>query len=477
MKLHQRLVTLGIRELPKYEMGLTPVEKQIDVTDALPEIRALGSSASPLDLERILTRARVPVIQRHLKKGTLIYTELLDGIEKQLRDAVRDAGFSVGSFTGEDKTGLAAFLRGDNDVLIGSSAISTGVDGLQAVCDTLILNVLPWTAAQYDQIKGRIYRQGQRRDVTVVLPLTFATVNGERWSWCDSKMQRLEFKRSIADAAVDGVVPIGHLRSPQQALKDQLGWLKRLDEGEVETIRRPRLLIPLPPANADEDERRRVRYGEFSRMNNRINTTHSAATHERMQADPEEWAEYHSRYRQQRQDWSFVPFEDMVRYYADDHGLVIGDFGCGEAHVAAALAGRHTVHSFDHVAINGTVQACDMSHTPLESASLDAAIFCLSLMGSNFGDYLREAARVLKRDRVLHIYEATTRFGSTGAEVEANRQAFMRSLRGFGFDVVDMADHWKFTYIKAIRSRRAPLTDATITFRQLASESPALAAD
>jgi hypothetical protein len=477
MKLHQRLVTLGIREQPNYDMGLTTVAEQVDVSDALPDIRALGSSASPLDLERILTRARLPVIQRHVKKGTLIYTELLDGIEKQLRNTVRDAGFSVGSFTGEDKTGLAAFLRGEIDVLIGSSAISTGVDGLQAVCDTLILNVLPWTAAQYDQIKGRVYRQGQQSDVTVVLPLTFATVNGERWSWCDSKMQRLEFKRSIADAAVDGVVPIGHLRSQQQALKDQLGWLKRLEEGEVETISRPRLLIPLPPADADEDERRRARYGEFSLMNNRINVTHSTATHQRMQANPDEWGEYHSRYREKRRDWPLVPFEELIRYYADEQGLVIGDFGCGEADLGAALSDRHIVHSFDHVAINDSVIACDVAHTPLEQASLDVAIFSLSLMGSNFADYVREAARVLKRDRVLHIYEATTRFGSTPAEVEANRRAFRQSLRDFGFDVVDMADRWKFTYVKAMRSGRAPLEDATIAFKHLASESRELAAD
>ena len=72
-------------------------------------------------------------------------------------------------------------------------------------------------------------------------------------------MQRLAFKRSIADAAVDGVVPIGHLRSPEQALKDQLGWLKRLDEGAVETISRRPLRHP-----AAAGRRRRGRRGDGS---------------------------------------------------------------------------------------------------------------------------------------------------------------------------------------------------------------------
>jgi hypothetical protein len=39
----------------------------------------------------------------------------------------------------------------------------------------------------------------------------------QRWSWCESKMQQLRFKKSIADAAVDGAVPEGHLRTPAQA--------------------------------------------------------------------------------------------------------------------------------------------------------------------------------------------------------------------------------------------------------------------
>jgi hypothetical protein len=151
-----------------------------------------------------------------------------------------------------------------------------------------------------------------------------------------------------------------------------------------------------------------------------------------MQADPEEWGEYHSRYRQTRREWPLVPFEQLIDYYADDQGLVIGDFGCGVAGLAAALGDRHTVCSFDHVAIDASVTACDVAHTPLKQASLDVAIFCLSLMGSNFADYLREAARTLKRDRVLHIYEATTRFGSTHAEVEANRRGFRQSLTSGG---------------------------------------------
>lgn len=53
------------------------------------------------------------------------------------------------------------------------------------------------------------------------------------------------------------------------------------------------------------------------------------------------------------------------------------------------------VHSFDLVSPNERVTACDMAHVPLEDASVHVVVFCLSLMGTNLADFLREAHRVL----------------------------------------------------------------------------------
>ena len=36
-----------------------------------------------------------------------------------------------------------------------------------------------------------------------------------------------------------------------------------------------------------------------------------------------------------------------------------------------------------------------MAHVPLKDASVHVAVFCLSLMGTNLADFLREAHRVL----------------------------------------------------------------------------------
>ena len=57
--------------------------------------------------------------------------------------------------------------------------------------------------------------------------------------------------------------------------------------------------------------------------------------------------------------------------------------------------GSQRVYSFDHVAINDKVTACDMKKVPLADEALDVAIFSLSLMSKNWHEYIKEANDVL----------------------------------------------------------------------------------
>ena len=457
IRLHQKLVTMGLRWLPNYEYIFEQIEHPVDCSEYLVDIKALGKNGNPLALESILTQARLPVIREQIKPKTLIYTHYIQGIDKILYDALTEDGWSVGFYTGDDKSGLDAFVDGSLDVLIGSSAISTGVDRLQEVCNRLIINVLPWTHAEYLQLKGRIYRQGQKQDkVEVIVPVTYAEFSDQRWSWCESKLQRLKFKKSIADAAVDGVVPEGHLRTPAQAYQDVMNWLERVESGELNVITRQKIVVPLPESD-EQDVQRRVRsYGDFSQMNNRWNRTESSKTHERLKQNPEEWMEYHTQYRKARENWTVVPYEELIKWFEKREGYHIADFGCGEAKIADALKDKHTVYSFDHVAINDDVIACDMKNVPLEDEVLDAAIFSLSLMGNNFAEYIQEAHRCLKLDGQLHIIEATSRF--------CNRELFCNQLKKFGFDLIALKDLWKFTHIRLLKIEEAMNNEVDIEF-------------
>jgi SAM-dependent methyltransferase len=342
-------------------------------------------------------------------------------------------------------------------VLVASSRIGTGVDGLQHVCKKLIINCLPWTNAEYEQLVGRIYRQGSRFDkVDVIIPVTFAYVNGERWSYCESKLHRLQYKKSIADAAVDGVVPEGNLRTPSQAQQDIMRWLERLEDGAVETIARHKIVIPLS-GEPVEVKRRIQAYGDFTKINNRWYASDSQKTHARLEANAEEWAHYHTLYREARKGWPVVPFEEEIRWLEARDPIVVGDFGCGEALIAKAVGAKHDVRSFDHVAINDGVMACDMAAVPQDDASLDVAIFCLSLMGANFTNYIREAHRCLRLDGRLHIWEPASYFDDV--------DAFCDGLARLGFEVMDPRKQGPFMRIHAVKATTAPAPDLVLRFR------------
>ena len=63
-----------------------------------------------------------------------------------------------------------------------------------------------------------------------------------------------------------------------------------------------------------------------------------------------------------------MPFEEMTHWAKAREGRVIGDFGCGEALFTKAVSDRHTVHSFDHIAINESMVEGDMAYSSIEKS-------------------------------------------------------------------------------------------------------------
>ena len=112
--------------------------------------------------------------------------------------------------------------------------------------------------------------------------------------------------------------------------------------------------------------------------------------------------------------------------------------------IAKALSDKHTIHSFDFIAINESVVECDVSKTPLEDSCLDVAIFNLSLMGRNTNDYILEAHRTLKLDGQLLIYESESRFKGF--------EEFVGNIEQAGFNIIENEIKWKFRFIRAIKS-------------------------
>jgi hypothetical protein len=60
-----------------------------------------------------------------------------------------------------------------------------------------------------------------------------------------------------------------------------------------------------------------------------INSELSETAHRRMLKNPEEWHEYHRRYREERIHWKVLPYEQWIdRIRGLSPNIIIDDFGC-----------------------------------------------------------------------------------------------------------------------------------------------------
>ncbi|CAD6196882.1 unnamed protein product [Caenorhabditis auriculariae] len=165
------------------------------------------------------------------------------------------------------------------------------------------------------------------------------------------------------------------------------------------------------PTDVLTESKKRLEAGRFRFLNEKLYTMSGSDALEFFKEDPQSFQCYHKGFADQTKKWPIDPVKELIRWLNGgvSDGSVILDLGCGEAKIAAAVGHRYKVRSFDLLSINERVEACDMAHLPVEESSADVCIFCLSLMGTNLQDYIKEAYRVLKTGGILKIAEVTSR--------------------------------------------------------------------
>eukprot|EP00656_Telonema_subtile_P031113 TRINITY_DN34099_c0_g1_i2.p1 TRINITY_DN34099_c0_g1~~TRINITY_DN34099_c0_g1_i2.p1 ORF type:complete len:203 (-),score=52.59 TRINITY_DN34099_c0_g1_i2:38-646(-) len=137
-------------------------------------------------------------------------------------------------------------------------------------------------------------------------------------------------------------------------------------------------------------------------------STKSAEALAMIQKDEDLFHIYHQGFAEQVKTWPTNPVDVFIAHLKTrSPELTVADFGCGEAKLSLEVP--QEVHSFDLASPNERVVACDMAHVPLEDEVVDMAVFSLSLMGTNYVDFLKEASRVLKIRGELRIAEVKSR--------------------------------------------------------------------
>ncbi|XP_068303300.1 ribosomal RNA-processing protein 8 isoform X2 [Pyrus communis] len=173
--------------------------------------------------------------------------------------------------------------------------------------------------------------------------------------------------------------------------------------------------------------------GHFRMINEKLYTCTGKEALEYFNDDPTLFDTYHTGYQEQMSHWPELPVDIIIKWLKEHSpSLVVADFGCGDARLAKNV--KNKVFSFDLISNDPSVISCDMANTPLGSTSVDVAVFCLSLMGTNFPNYLNEAHRILKPRGWLLIAEVKSRFDSTTGG--ADPKTFTKAVCDLGFTSV-----------------------------------------
>ncbi|CZT43782.1 related to methyltransferase involved in pre-rRNA cleavage [Rhynchosporium secalis] len=186
--------------------------------------------------------------------------------------------------------------------------------------------------------------------------------------------------------------------------------------------------------------RQKLISARFRHLNQTLYTTPSAHSLSLFAENPEMFTEYHEGFRRQVEVWPENPVDiylaqilsrgtikgpsrgnplDKTKEQAlprTEGTCVLADLGCGDAALSTSLQPhlkrlKLKIHSFDLQSPSPLVTRADIANLPLKDGSVDIAIFCLALMGTNWVDFIEEAWRILRWKGELWIAEIKSRFG------------------------------------------------------------------
>lgn len=201
----------------------------------------------------------------------------------------------------------------------------------------------------------------------------------------------------------------------------------------------------------------------FRSLNEKLYTRKSEDAFHEFQEDPSLFKVYHEGYKKQVESWPENPLDNIITWVkSKSSSLIIADMGCGDARLQSSISNK--VYSFDLVSVNPFVIACDMSNVPLPDSSVDIVIFCLSLMGTNISDFLKEAHRILKPTGFLKIAEVKSRFFESGKD---GIKVFTRTIKKAGFNIYERILPNKMFFVLSCKK-----TDRESTFDETFSAKP-----
>ena len=440
---YKNLLLHGFRYVPNYGINVVNTEVKIDGKELKDQLIDLKNS-DVNTIEGIFVNDKMESVKNDLTQGTIVYTTFIEKIVPKIEKKLKEFGISYARYTGKETaeeraTILKSFGRKEFDVLVASSPITTGVDGLQKFCNKMVMISLPWTNAEYTQLVGRINRQGSVFDeVNIIFPhIDIELDNGKVWSWDNKRKNIIIKKKTLSDAVVDGIFTYTANIDRGKLLKGAIEALRNGEATEDFELNRDEVTAT-PKIDTTSREYTESVVNETHR---RANTATSSTTHKYFSENKSEWRKYHEARDIIRASWAEDP-QDVIAAKINEssnHG-VIADLGCGRNELKGKIIINYGKWlSFDHVANDDSVieaNTTDLS-AYVADESLDVAIYCLSIWGRNKTDYFKEANRMLKRGGIMYVAEPTDK---------AEQKLFLGDAVSMGFELREFTPKGRFTY-------------------------------
>ena len=146
---YKYLMLYGFRFVPDYDIVCNEEKVKITADDELAYNLINYRNNNINDIEGNLIKIKYDNIKKYIiPHRTIIYSHFIEKLIPNIRKLLKNDGITFREYTGEidseerDKI-IRQFHTHAFDVILASSPIATGVDGLQEYCDTIIILSLP----------------------------------------------------------------------------------------------------------------------------------------------------------------------------------------------------------------------------------------------------------------------------------------------------------------------------------------------